>query len=366
MKLAIVHDYLNQAGGAERVVKCFHEAFPDAPIYTSFYLPDTMPDEFKQMDIRTSFMQKLPGIKKHFKKYLALYPSAMASLDLSGYDLILSSSSAWAKGIRKPKDSCHLCYCHSPMRFVWMYDDYVKRERFGTATRTLLPLILKPIRWWDVRTNTGVDYFIANSKTTAKRIMEFYGRDSDVIHPPVDTSIFKPYNSKVKDYYLIVSRLNTYKKIDLAISAFNKLNIPLYIIGFGPDEERLRSIAGPNILFKGKLADDEVVKYYSECKALILSGIEDFGLTPVEAQACGRPVIAFRSGGALESIVESKTGVFFDEQTEASLISTVKKFETMSFESKGIRENALRFDKEVFKKKIRDYVQTKYKEHINK
>ena len=252
------------------------------------------------------------------------------------------------------------------MRFVWMYEDYTKKENFGPILNASLPMLLKWIKNWDLRTNQGVDHFIANSRTTADRIKTFYGRDSDVINPPVDTSFFKPYNSAVKDYYLIVSRLNTYKKIDLAISAFNKISAPLYVIGFGPDEARLRSIAGPNIKFLGKLKDEEIVRYYSECKALILPGVEDFGLTPVEAQACGRPVIAFRGGGALESIVEGRTGVFFDEQTEAALISTVKKLETMSFDSKAIRENALRFDKEVFKKKIRDYVQNKYKEYVNK
>ena len=362
MKLAIVHDYLNQSGGAERVVRYLHEAFPDAPIYTSFYLKETMPDVFRRMDIRTSFMQKLPGLRRHFKKYLPLYPLAIKSLDLKVYDVILSSSSAWAKGIRKANNSCHICYCHSPMRFVWMYEDYTKKENFGPIIQTLLPILLKRIKKWDLDANSRVDYFIANSKTTAARIKSFYGRGSDIIHPPVDTAFFKPYNGKIAEYYVVVSRLNTYKKIDLAVSAFNRLNIPLYIIGFGPDEKRLKSIAKSNIKFLGKLADSEIAKCYSGCKALILPGIEDFGLTTVEAQACGRPVVAFRGGGALESVVEGKTGIFFDKQNQDSLIEAINKFEKMDFDSKVIRENALRFDKEVFKNKIKTFINVKYKE----
>lgn len=365
-KIAIVHDYLNQPGGAERVVGYLHEAFPEAPIYTSFYLNEAMPEIFMRMDIRTSFMQNLPGIKKHFKKYLPLYPYAMESFDLSAYDVILSSSSAWAKGIKKPKSSCHICYCHSPMRFVWMYEDYTKKESFGAAVKLFLPILLDRIKKWDLETNSRVDYFIANSKTTADRIKRFYGRDSDIIYPPVDTSVFKPYNVKTGDYYLIVSRLNSYKKIDLAVSAFNKLGVPLYVIGFGPDENRLKSMAGTNIKFLGKLGDAEIIKYYSECRALILPGVEDFGLTPVEAQACGRPVLAFRGGGALETVVEGESGLFFDKQTEESLIDTIKMFERSHFDSDIIRQNALRYDKEVFKDKIRMYVKEKYKEYMSK
>lgn len=359
MKLALVHDYLNQAGGAERVVECLHEVFPSSPIFTSIYDRKRMPEIFRTMDIRTSFMQHLPFVMKQFKKYLPLYPSAFESFDLSAYDTILSSSSAWGKGIKKPKGAVHICYCHSPMRFVWMYEDYMEKEEYGALIRMILPPILKRLKKWDLKTTESVDHFIANSATTQKRIKLYYGRDSEVIHPPVDTSFFKPYNSKIEDCYLVVSRLNPYKHIDLAVEAFNELGLPLYVIGFGPDEKRLKRLAGPNIKFLGRLPDSEIVKHYSRCRAFILPGEEDFGLTPVEAQACGKPVIAYRAGGALESVVEGQTGVFFDKQEKESLIGAVRKFDGMSFDPARIRENALRFDKSNFKRKIKEFVDAK-------
>ena len=359
MKTAIVHDYLNQAGGAERVIECLHEIFPSSPIYTSIYDRKRMPETFKTMDIRTSFMQYLPFVMRHFKKYLPLYPFAFMSFDLSGYDLILSSSSAWGKGIRKKEGSLHICYCHSPMRFVWMYEDYMEKEEYGALVRTILPPVLQWLKKWDLKTAKNVDHFIANSRTTQKRIKLFYGRDSEVIHPPVDTSFFRPYNDKIKDYFLVVSRLNPYKHIDLAVEAFNEIGLPLYVIGFGPDERRLKRLAKSNIKFLGRLADNEIVRYYSQCRAFILPGEEDFGLTPVEAQACGRPVIAYGSGGALESVIDNETGIFFEKQEKASLIDAVNKFNGMVFDPAKIRQNALRFDKNVFKRKIREFVDAK-------
>jgi len=359
MKIALVHDYLNQAGGAERVVECLHEIYPEAPIYTSIYDRNSMPEAFKKMDVRTSFMQHLPLVMKHFKKYLPLFPFAFESFDLSGYDLILSSSSAWGKGIKKRKDQLHICYCHSPMRFVWMYKAYMEREEYGPVTRLMLQPVLRWLQKWDLRTNKRVDHFIANSLTTQKRIKLFYGRDSHVINPPVDTSFFKPYNSEIGDYFLVVSRLNPYKRIDLAVEAFNETGLPLIVAGSGPDEKRLRKLAKPNITFLGKVSDQEVVKYYSSCRAFVLPGEEDFGLTPVEAQACGRPAIAYRAGGATESIIEGRTGMFFDRQDTPSLIDALKRFDHRSFDPKLIRENALRFDKEVFKQKIREFVNGK-------
>jgi glycosyltransferase involved in cell wall biosynthesis len=255
----------------------------------------------------------------------------------------------------------HICYCHSPMRFVWMYEDYMEKEEYGALVRTILPPVLKWLKKWDLKTSKNVDHFIANSRTTQKRIRLFYGRDSEVIHPPVDTAFFKPYNSEIKDYFLVVSRLNPYKHIDLAVEAFNELGLPLYVAGFGPDEKRLKKLAGPNIKFLGRLPDKDIVEYYSQCRALILPGEEDFGLTPVEAQACGRPVIAYGAGGALESVIDGKTGVFFEKQQRASLVGAVKKFSVMSFDPAVIRENALRFDKAVFKRKIREFVDAKRK-----
>ena len=364
MKVAISHDYLNQFGGAERVVEVLHEIFPDAPIFTSIYLPHKLPDSFRKMDIRTSFMQCLPFLEKHFKKYLPLYPAAFESFDTSSYDVVLSSSSAFAKGIRKRPDACHICYCYSPMRFVWRYEDYVEKEDLGKTIGFILPFFLKWLKKWDLRTNKNVDHFVAISNYIAKRIENFYNRRSDVIYPPVNAGDFEP-SADVRDYFLIVSRLNAYKKIDIAIKAFNELGLPLKIIGEGPYKKQLFAIAGKNVEFLGKVPDRELPGYYARCRALIFPGEEDFGITPVEAQAAGRPVIAFASGGALETVIENRTGVFFNEQNEGSLVNAVRKFENMNFDSNVIRGNALKFDREVFKERIKVYVETKYREFLD-
>jgi len=362
VKIAIAHDYLNQFGGAERVVEALHEAFPEAPIFTSIYLPHKLPDSFRKMDIRASFMQHLPFLEKHFKKYLLLYPLAFERFDLSAYDVVLSSSSAFGKGIKKGPNTCHICYCYSPMRFVWRYEDYIEKEDLGVAIKLILPFFLNWLKKWDLRTNESVDYFVAISNYIAKRIENFYNRRSDVIYPPVNTGNFEP-SADVQDYFLIVSRLNAYKKIDIAIKAFNELGLPLKIIGEGPYKKQLMAIAGKNVEFLGKIPDKELPGYYAECRAFIFPGEEDFGITPVEAQAAGRPVIAYGSGGALETIVENRTGVFFREQNEGSLIEVVNRFANMHFDSSMIRENAMKFDKEKFKDKIREYVEEKYREH---
>lgn len=359
MKLVLVHDYLNQAGGAERVVENFHELYPGSPLYTSIYDKNNMPKIFSEMDVKVSFMQYLPGVMKHFKKYLPLFPLAFESFDLSKFEVILSSSSAWGKGVRIRKGQTHICYCHSPMRFAWMYEDYMEKESYGWLIRKILPYVMKYLRAWDLRTNKGVDHFIANSETTRKRIKLYWNRDSIVIHPPVDTSFFKPYNDKIEDHFLVVSRLNPYKHIDLAVEAFNVLKLPLVVIGTGPDMQRLKAKAANNIKFLGRQSDEEIVKHYSSCRAFILPGEEDFGLTPVEAQACGRPVIAYRAGGALESVVENVTGIFFDKQETGSLVDAVKKFENSDFDRAKIREHALKFDKNEFKRKIREFVNAK-------
>jgi glycosyltransferase involved in cell wall biosynthesis len=361
MKVAIVHDYLNQFGGAERVVEVLHECFPEAPIFTSIYLPDRMPDAFRRMEIYTSFMQHLPLLNEHFKKYLLLYPSAFQSFDLSEYDIVLSSSSAWAKGVRKNPSACHICYCYTPMRWVWKYEDYVARENFGPFTRRMLPIAIKRLSQWDLATNEKVDHFIAISNFVAERISRCYGRDSTVIYPPVNTSLYKP-GKKTADFYLIVSRLNTYKKIELAIQAFNELRLPLRIVGTGPYESALRKMAGPSITFVGKARDEELAEHYAKCRALVFPGEEDFGIAPVEAQAAGRPVIAFAAGGALETVVESKTGIFFREQTPTALIDAVRQFEKTAFAPETSRANAEKFDRKIFIGKLRAFVKEKYQE----
>ncbi|MFH1710003.1 MAG: glycosyltransferase [bacterium] len=364
MKIAIAHDYLNQFGGAERVVEVMHEIFPQAPIYTSIYLPSKLPASFKKMDIRTSFMQRLPFLGKHFKKYLFLYPVAFESFDLSDYDVVLSSSSAFAKGIRKGADACHICYCYSPMRFVWRYEDYIEKEDYNLLVRLILPGLLKGMKKWDLKTNKNVDYFIAISNYIAKRIEDLYNVKSEVIYPPVNVTAFSP-SENISDYFLVVSRLNAYKKVDIAIKAFNELGLPLKIIGEGPYKRKLMAMAGRNIEFLGKVSDKELPDYYARCRAFIFPGEEDFGITPVESQAAGRPVIAYGSGGALETVLDDKTGVFFNKKNEHSLADAIKRFLKMDFDAIMIRDNALKFDKEIFKTRIRSFVEQKYKRFVD-
>ncbi|MFH1361052.1 MAG: glycosyltransferase [bacterium] len=356
MKIAIVHDFLNQFGGAERVVSAFNEIWPEAPIFTSIYDETKMPANFQKMDIRVSFMQKLPLIMKFFKLYFYFYPIAFEKFDLSEYDVILSSSSAFAKGIRKRPDQLHVCYCYTPMRFVWRSEDYFKRERVPGFVKWFLPFLLEPLKRWDIQNSTGVDYFLTSSKTVAERIKKTYKCQSDIINPPVEAGFFKPINLD-GDYFLVVSRLNTYKRIDLVVRVFTQLDLPLKIIGSGPDLNNLKGIAGPNIEFLGYLTDQEIAQHLAACRALIFPGEEDFGIVPIEAMACGRPVIAYRAGGAKETVLDEETGIFFDEQSEVALMKAVQRFQFMTFDKERIRRHAERFDKENFKQKIKDYVE---------
>jgi glycosyltransferase involved in cell wall biosynthesis len=360
MKVALVHDYLNQMGGAERVLMAFHEIFPDAPIYTSIYDPARVDPAFRQMDIRTSFMQKLPFVAKHHQPFLPLYPFAMENLDLRGYDLVLSSSSAFAKGVITRPETTHICYCHTPMRWCWNYDEYVEREQLGKAARSVLPFLITGLRIWDQTSSMRVDHFIANSPTIAERIRKYYRREAAYIPPPVDAARF-PFEPDIipGDYFLVLSRLIPYKRIDLAIQACNRLQLPLVIIGGGRDEARLKQMAGPTILFKGRLPDEEVVHYLKHCRAFLFPGEEDFGITPLEAQACGRPVIAYGAGGALASIEDGITGRFFYEQTEDSLTEVLAHFDEKQFDPFAIYTHALEFDTSRFRRRILQFIEAK-------
>ncbi|OGC11066.1 hypothetical protein A3K48_00850 [candidate division WOR-1 bacterium RIFOXYA12_FULL_52_29] len=360
MKIAIVHDYLNQFGGAERVVQELHDIFPEAPIYTSIYDRNKMPAGINDARIVTSFMQNIPGILKHYRKYFFLYPLAFSLFDLSKYDVILSSSSAFAKGVRKRKGQLHICYCYTPMRFVWRYRDYVKRERFSRLTKMLLPIMLYPIKLWDLATARRVDFFVAISRTVADRIRRYYGRGSDIIYPPVNCDYFLP-SGEDGDYFLEVVRLNPYKRIDLVVEAFNRLGHRLKIVGDGPDRERLQGLAKGNIEFLGKISDAELLSIIAGCRALIFPGEEDWGLAPLEAMSCGRPVIAFKGGAAVEFVKEPETGCFFDQPTVESLTRAVEKFAANKFDKRVIREHALRYDRVKFREQIKAYIAQKYK-----
>ncbi|MFH1347301.1 MAG: glycosyltransferase [Candidatus Margulisiibacteriota bacterium] len=361
MKIAIVHDYLNQFGGAERVISALHEIWPDAPIYTSIYDERRMPDEFRRMDIRVSFMQRLPFVFNLFKYYFLFYPLAFERFDLSGYDIIISSSSAFAKGVTKRLGQLHICYCHTPARFVWRYEDYMKRESIPAFFKVFLPFFLEPIKKWDLQTSANVDYFIANSRNVADRIQKTYSRESVIINPPVESRLFEP-SALTSDYFLVASRLNTYKRIDIVVEAFNKLDLPLKIVGDGPDRRNLRKTAGANIEFLGRLPDEQLSKYLAECQALIFPGEEDFGIVPLEAMAAGRPVIAYKAGGAKETVSDGETGILFDKQTVESLVLALKRFQFESFDKKKLRAHAEKFDKEQFKQKITAFVDEKAKE----
>ena len=334
-------------GGAERVAAAMHDSFPSAPMYTTVALPHRLPKELRGADIRTSAMQHLPGMEQRFRQYFMLYPFAVERFDLSAYDLIFSSSSGYAKGVRRRSNAIHVCYCHTPMRWVWRYEDYVARESFGRVTRSLLPLSLWGLRKWDLRAAQQPNYYIANSRQVALRIKQYYGRESIVIPPPIEVDRFQ-MSTQLDDYYLVLSRLIPYKRIDLAIEACNRLGRRLVIIGDGPDRERLEKLAGPKIEFLGRQPDSQVNLYASRCRALLFTGEEDFGMVPLEVNAAGRPVIAYRGGGAMETVIEGLTGVFFNKPTAASLIGAIEDFESRSWSQNALRRHAEKFDRSVF------------------
>ncbi|MBI5888626.1 MAG: glycosyltransferase [Deltaproteobacteria bacterium] len=343
--------------------------WPDAPIYTSIVDYGKLLPELKGADIRPSWMQKLPGVLKRFKMYLPFYAGAIESFDLGGYDIIISSSSAFAKGAKKGKGALHVCYCYTPMRFVWDFDRYTEKETIPFPLKYILPFFIRRLKKWDIDTKDRPDYYIAISTVVQKRIKAVYGADSAVIFPPVEAGRFKPSGKAgveplQGEFYLIVSRLNAYKCIDIAIAAFNKLKLPLVIAGEGDYKDALQAIAGPTIKFVGHTADNELDNLYSTCKALIFPGEEDFGLTPLEANAAGRPVIAFMGGGTIDTVIHGQTGLFFKERSADSLMESVTAFESgkYKFDTANIRAHALGFDRAVFARRMRAFVEEKYRE----
>lgn len=355
MRVAIIHDYLNQYGGAERVLEALHDLYPSAPVYTSIYDPAAMPSAYRTWDIRTSWMQRLPGWRRAFRAYFLLYPSAFESFDLSGYDLILSSSSAYAKGVIPPPGARHICYCHTPMRFAWRTDAYVEREGLHGARRLLLSLLLTAIRLWDVATAPRVDTFVANSREVAGRIRRYYGREAAIIPPPVDLPPYQP--GPASDYYLAGGRLIPYKRIDLAVRAFTALRLPLKIFGTGRDLAALQAIAGPNVEFLGRVSEEQRQALFAGCRAFIFPGEEDFGITPLEAMAAGRPVIAYAAGGALDSIIEGATGRFFKQQSAAALAAAVAASRHDQYNADAIRRHAEGFGRAVFLARMRELIE---------
>jgi len=364
LRVALVHDYLNQPGGAEKVVEVFAEMFPDAPIYTSVYDRDRMPDVWKMRDVRTSFMQRISPRLAIAKPLIPLYPSAFESFDLSLYDLVLSSTTAFAKGVVTRPETCHVCYCNNPTRYLWMYHEYLAHERFPAPVRAVLGAMATPMRVWDYAAAQRVDFFIAGSRNASRRIAKYYRRDSTVVQPPIDTDAFSP-SCQIGDYFLVVSRLQSYKRIDLPIEACNRLRLPLWIVGDGPDRVRLGDMAGSTVRMLGRLPDPEVHVLMAKCRALLFPGEEDFGLTPLEAQAAGRPVIAYGAGGALETVIEGETGMFFREPTVDSLARALAEFND-TFDPQRLREHAELFGKERFKKRMYSTLERAWAEHARR
>jgi glycosyltransferase involved in cell wall biosynthesis len=318
--------------------------------------------------IVTSFIQRLPQAERRYRQYLPLFPAAVRAFDLSGYDLVLSSSHAVAKGVRVPSGALHVCYCFTPMRYVWdLYDDYFG-ARAGLAARLVMPSLAAWLRRWDRATAAGVHHFVAISRFVADRIRRTYGRDADVIYPPVDVSRFRLEESP-GDFYLVVSALTPYKRVDLAVEACNRLGRRLLVVGTGPEEQRLRARAGPTVELLGWRDDAEIAELYARCRALLFPPLEDFGITPLEAMAAGRPVIAFGQGGARETVVppgegEAPTGLFFDHQTVESLADAIRRFESggIPFEAKALRRRAEVFDRPLFKERVHAYLRARLAE----
>lgn len=365
MNIALVHDWLTNMGGAERVLINFKEIYKDAPIYTTLYNPDNLDNELKNIDVITSFLQSSRNLRRGHQKLLPFMPMAFESFDLNEYDVVLSSSSSCAKGVITNPNTMHVCYCHTPMRYAWeYYYEYANEWGLNKLKGKLLKYFMNYMRMWDKVSADRVDYFIANSENVAKRIWKHYRRESVVIHPPVRCNLFN-ISGIDEDYFLIVSRLVPYKRIDLAVEAFNELGLPLVVIGGGKDLDRLKAMAKDNIKFLGRQSDEVIKECYSKCRAFVFPGEEDFGITPLEAQASGRPVIAYGKGGALETVVEQKTGVFFNQQTVEDLKDAVNRFQGLSFDKIFIRKHAEEFDEKIFEKKIENLINEKHAEFLS-
>jgi len=368
MKTAIVHDWLTGMRGGEKVLAAILELYAEADLFTLIHNSGSVSEEIEKHKIHTSFIDRLPFKGQHYRYYLPLFPTAIELFDFKEYDLIISTSHCVAKGVRTPPNTLHISYIHSPMRYVWdMYEEYFGSDKLNFFTRMMIPPIANYLRTWDVTSSNRVDHFIANSQHVANRISKYYRRSATVIHPPVETIHNQDHHPKTKeDYYLIVSALVPYKRIDLAISAFNMTGKELIIIGDGPDKGSLKKLANKNIKFFDWLSTDELAGYYAKSKALIFPGEEDFGMVPVETQTYGRPVIAYGKGGALETVIgfndkdrEHCTGIFFDEQTTDKLIMAIDKSETIQWNHSFIQEHARKFSKDIFKKRMADFIEEK-------
>lgn len=358
-RVAFVHEYLTRNGGAERVLKSLRQLYPESPIYTLLYEPRKVRQDFPPSEVIPSFLNSFPQwLKKRVKTLGVFAPSAIESFDLSRFRLIISSSNSFAKGVILKPQATHVCYCHAPSLFLWDKFYLYRRLHGGNiVSRMAVNIIAHYLRQWDRQAADRVDYFIANSQTTKNRIAKFYRRQATVIYPPVDVKRFR-YDRPPERFFLIVSQLTAYKNIDIAIEAFNKMKLPLLIIGEGPEEKRLRSMAGSTITFMGFLSDKQVTQYYERCQALIFPGSDDFGIVPVEAMAAGKPVLALREGGVTETIVEGVTGEFFDAPLPELIADGVRRLRDnyAQYEASVIRKQAEKFSQDRFQEEMKDFI----------
>ena len=369
-RVALVHDWLTGMRGGERCLEVLCELFPDAPLFTLLHVPGTVTPPIERRRIVTSFVQRLPRAASQYRRYLPLFPAAVGGFDLSGYDLVISLSHCVAKAVRRPPGALHLSYCFSPMRYLWdLYDDYFG-ARAGLLVRSLMPPVAAALRAWDRRTD-GVDAFVAISHHIADRIRRVYGRSADVIHPPVDVARFSPA-ARVEDFYLVVSALVPYKRVDLAVAAATRLGRRLLVVGTGPEARRLAAAAGPTVEFLGGRSDAEVAHLYARCRAVLFPAVEDYGIVPLEAAAAGRPTIALARGGALETMTGLEqtaappTAVFFGEQTAGALADAIGRFEAEArrFEPAALRARAQQFDRPIFRRRVAEYVDGRWAEFL--
>ncbi len=361
MKVALVHDWLTGMRGGERVLEALCQMYPDAPIFTLFYFAGSTSPEIEHHPIHPSFLQKLPGVRKYYQYTYPLMPVAIENFDLSGFDLVISTSHRIAKGVLVSPHTCHISYLHTPMRDAWeLSKEYFGKGQMSWWKRLVIPPQLSFLRVWDVISTARVDYLIANSQNVRRRIRHTYRRDAEVIYPPVDVSRYAPASEK-GDFYLIVGSLEPNKRVHLAIEAFNQLGLPLKIVGnTGRGRDKIVRQAKSNIEFLGWQDDDAVAHLYSQAKAFLFPGIDDFGITPLEAQASGTPVVAFAGGGALETVIDGTTGVLFDQPTVESLIAAIKRADTISWDIQAMQENAQRFAKERFVQNMKQFIETSY------
>ncbi len=377
MKVALVHDWLTGMRGGERCLEALCEIFPNAPIYTLVYIKGSVSEAIERHPIFPSYLNAIPHMAQLYRYFLPLFPFAIRSFQLDNYDLILSSSHCVAKGVRVPKKTCHISYVHTPMRYIWdAYGQYFPEKTRFSFKKMGMAIFRKHLQQWDVQSNTQVHKFIANSYYVAERIKRCYGREAAVVHPPIDWSVFDTKNDD-SEYYLMVTAFVPYKRVELAIQVANRLKLTLKIIGKGPEEKRLKQLAASNVEFLGWQPDSRVRRWYQNCRALIFPGEEDFGIVPLEAMACGKPVIAYGKGGVLETVIplnplnpingaSPPTGVFFYEQTIDALTSAIQLFEKRrsDFSAKAIRAHVKGFDQEHFKKKIKQVIMANYEQFL--